>query len=134
IGRAPGVVRAGAVIENAEGPAESPWESQLRWRVLIAGFTAPGLQIPVHTHSGTFYPDLVWAGDSVRSTWDYIALEYDGVQKYRDPEDLYQEKKREDALRSAGCLVIRVTKSDLHRPGRMLRELAPHVHLAPKAA
>lgn len=133
VGRAPGVIRARAVVAHAEGRAESPSESQLRWRVLVAGFTAPELQIPVRTGAGTFYPDLLWSGASVKSTWKTIAMEYDGMQKYQDPQDLYEEKKREDALRSAGCLVVRATRSDLYRPGRMLRALAEHVHLDPEA-
>lgn len=133
LGPARGVVRARAVIAHADAHAESPAESQLRWRVLVAGFAAPRLQGLVTTDLGAFYPDLLWTGKVVRSRWKAIALEYDGAAKYESADTLVEEKRREDALRSAGCLVLRATAADLREPGRILRQLQEHVELDPDA-
>src|SRR5699024_4433413 len=44
---APGTVRARAVIAHADGRAESPPESELRWLLLSEHFPAPVLQMAV---------------------------------------------------------------------------------------
>lgn len=127
MGPARGVVRVRVVVEHADGRAESPAESRVRCVVLAEGFPSPQLQVPVRTATGIYYPDLLWSGKAVRSAWRTVALEYDGVGKYGEREDLYAEKVREDALRSVGCLVIRATKADLRDPRRLLRDLRSHV-------
>lgn len=129
-----GVVRARAVLAHADGRAESPAESQVRCLALAEGFLPPQLQARVSTTKGIYYPDLLWSGDAVRSNWRAVAVEYDGVAKYEAPEDLYAEKVREDALRSAGCLVIRATKVDLRDPRRLLGDLRTNLTLDPEAA
>src|SRR5699024_3263585 len=130
---APGTVRARAVIAHADGRAESPPESELRWLLLSEHFPAPVLQMAVHTDSGTYYPDLGWRAHDSRRKERPVALEYDGVAKYGSTEDLYQEKRREDALRRAGCHVIRVTKDDLRKPGALLEGLRGLVRPEPGA-
>lgn len=134
LGRGRGVVQARAVIAHADARSESPPESQLRWLVLTHGFVQPEPQGRIDTASGSYYPDLVWTGDVVRGSWSAVALEYDGVVKYETSEDIYSEKLREDALRAAGCLVIRATKADLRRPDRLLSALTAHIAIDPGAA
>ncbi|MGC0252337.1 hypothetical protein [Pseudactinotalea sp. Z1748] len=73
-------------------------------------------------------------GTGRSSAWRSVALEYDGVAKYSEREDLYAEKVREDALRSVGCLVLRATRADLRDPRRLLRDLRSHVPQDPEAA
>lgn len=126
LGRAPGVVRARAIVAYADGRAESPGESRLRWVVLKSGFAAPILQPCICTAVGDFYADLGWRSEEGRPT-QWVLAEYDGVTKYQANEDLYREKQREDALRDAGCVVIRATKQDIAHPGRLTRLLQRHV-------
>lgn len=129
-----GVVRARAVLAYAQGRAESPAESRLRWLVLTEGFVEPDLQVAVRTAQGTYYPDMLWSGADVLSGWRSVALEYDGVAKYQESQDLYDEKVREDALRAAGCHVIRATKADLRDPRSLVRTLTKHVAVESQAS
>ncbi|MGC0272471.1 type IV toxin-antitoxin system AbiEi family antitoxin domain-containing protein [Pseudactinotalea sp. Z1739] len=122
-----GVVRARAVLSHADGRSESAAESLVRWIVLSAGFTAPDLQVAVATELGTFYPDLLWSGADVHSEWQMVGLEYDGVAKYTQGSDVYDEKRREDALRSVGCLIVRATRADLSDSRRLITDLRRHV-------
>lgn len=126
-----GVVGARAVIAHADARSESPAESWVRWLMLTTGFAVPDLQTPVVTDQGTFYPDLLWSGAVVRGNWRFIGVEYDGVAKYQSPDDLYAEKVREDALRAAGCLVIRATRADRRDPRRLVATVGQHVLLDP---
>lgn len=132
LGPVPGVVRARAVVAHADGRAESPGESRLRWLVLTGGFIAPTLQPRISTSSGIFYPDLGWeTSEEGEQACRWVVIEYDGVAKYRSTEDLFREKQREDALREAGCAVIRVTSDHLARPTRLLQSLSRHIAIAP---
>lgn len=46
-------------------------------------------------------------------------LEFDGLVKYRTPEDLRAEKIREDRLRTLGYEVVRLTWADLGDPAQV---------------
>src|SRR5699024_4372293 len=132
-GSAPGAVRARAVLTHADGRAESRPESELRWLLLSEHFPAPVPQMAVHTDRGTFYPDLGWPAHVSRTKNRSVVLEYDGAVKYQRANDLYDEKRREDALRRAGCNVIRVTKHDLREPGALLQNVSALVRPEPGA-
>ena len=49
-----------------------------------------------------------------------MLIEVDGKTKYADgdPQVLWREKRREDDMRAAGKIVVRVTWSDLETPGK----------------
>jgi very-short-patch-repair endonuclease len=52
-----------------------------------------------------------------------VVVEFDGAVKYEGAEGraaLVREKQREDRLREAGYIVIRVTWSDLDRPAVLM--------------
>lgn len=105
-------------VSHAHPAAESPGESLSRARILLAGFPVPELNAPVSLPTGVVYPDMLWRAAGVIG-------EVDGRMKYRLPDDLYAEKRREDRLRAAGFLVVRWTVADmLARPGRVLAELS----------
>ena len=65
-----------------------------------------------------------WAG-STSSSGDQVDHRVDGKVKYAtgDPEVLWREKKREDALRALGYTVVRITWSDLERPGAVVAKV-----------
>ena len=101
-----GTARAVAVIELADGGAESPGETATRFVVLRAGLPRPQTQLRVETRLGTFWGDLGW------DEWSLL-LEYDGRAKYLSVDDLVREKRRHDALVEAGWQILRVTKEDI---------------------
>ncbi len=54
-----------------------------------------------------------------------MLIEFDGRMKYAsgDPSVLWAEKRREDRLREAGYIVIRVTWADLKEPARIVARI-----------
>lgn len=101
------------VFELADPGAQSPPESYLRARLVLAGLPRPVTQHPVPLPSGlVLHPDLAWPDFQV-------AVEYDG-QWHADPEQLHRDRLRLNQLAGAGWLVLRVT-------GRRLRHDFPAV-------
>ena len=51
-----------------------------------------------------------------------VAVEFDGAVKYggaQGRDELFKEKRREERLTAAGCVVIRLVWSDLDHPERI---------------
>ncbi len=69
---------------------------------------------------GRRYPPIP-ADSRVRGT--RVLVEFDGAVKYADARALFQEKQREDALRRAGWVLVRVVWSDLEDAVRLRRRL-----------
>ncbi|MFI5099104.1 MAG: type IV toxin-antitoxin system AbiEi family antitoxin domain-containing protein [Actinomycetes bacterium] len=81
------------VVEFADGRSESPGESLSRVAIASHGLPAPQLQAWVHDSAGPIgRVDFLWPEQRVVG-------EFDGRLKYRRPEDLWAEKRREDRLR-----------------------------------
>jgi very-short-patch-repair endonuclease len=59
-----------------------------------------------------------------------VLVEFDGAVKYEDRRALYEEKQREDALRRAGWVLVRLVWSDLADPRRVERRIAAALALA----
>lgn len=105
-----GRARARWVLDHADGGAESPWETWLRYLCLRAGLPRPRTQAPVVTPQGVFRCDLGWPEHGVFA-------EFDGRSKYRDgalraghdgTDELLREKRRYEAVRAAGVDPVRV--------------------------
>ncbi|RGC71004.1 hypothetical protein C5N14_00685 [Micromonospora sp. MW-13] len=114
----PGGRRARWVFDLADPGAQSPPESELRVRLVLAGLPRPVAQHPVRLASGlVLHPDLAWPQFRV-------AVEYDGTW-HADAEQLHRDRQRLNQLVGAGWLVLHVT-------GRRLRHdfpaLAREVH------
>lgn len=120
--------RARLVVELADAGAQSPWETWTRYVLLRAGFPRPRTQVPVSTRLGTFHADVGW------DEWGPL-LEFDGFVKYRDEVPgrgrgyaadvaLFEEKRREDAIREAGRTLLRVTARD--SPAELVRRVLRH--------
>ena len=63
-----------------------------------------------------------------------VLIEFDGALKFADdPKALFKEKKREDWLRRLGYIVVRVTWSDLERPGWIVAQVRRALRLAEAA-
>jgi hypothetical protein len=100
--------RASRALLFANGLSGSPGESLSRVLIDRGGFAAPELQREVRVNGQRYFADFAWDG---------VIGEYDGRDKYRDPEMLrgrspdqvrWEEKRREDAIRlSTGCRFVR---------------------------
>jgi len=110
----PGQLRSRWVAEHAREQVESPLESLARAVIVRAGFPEPTPQVWVHTAKGWFRVDLMDEANR-------LITEADGKLKYATATTLWEEKKREDALRDADHEVIRFTMSDHHNPAPWLR-------------
>ncbi|WP_395640730.1 hypothetical protein [Pseudolysinimonas sp.] len=95
-----GARRAERALEIATGLAESPLESISLVPIALAGFARPQQQIEVIARGHRYRLDFFWPDQGVVG-------EADGRDKYRSPADLWEEKQREDALRSIDLRVAR---------------------------
>ncbi|MFY1625340.1 hypothetical protein ACN268_19380 [Micromonospora sp. WMMD735] len=101
-----GGVRARRVFELSDPAAQSPPESHLRVRLVLAGLPRPVAQHPVRLPSGlVLHPDLAWPEFRV-------AVEYDG-RWHSDPEQLHRDRRRLNHLIAAGWTVLHVTSRRL---------------------
>lgn len=99
----PGVRQAREVLALGSPLAESPLESLIRWAMHRSGFPTPQLQVVLRGYR----VDLLLREHN-------LVVEADGRVKYTDDE-LWQEKRREHVLRTAGFDVERVLWSDVVR-------------------
>ena len=120
LGRSPGVRSARRAIQLMDGRSESAGESVSRVRIISDGLPAPELQLDIRTPDGRFVARVDFGWKEQRTVG-----EFDGKIKYgrllrpgqRIEDVLYEEKKREDAIRDLGWKVVRWLWEDLYRPG-----------------
>jgi hypothetical protein len=111
-----GARAGGRVVASADGGSESVGESRARIAFDAAGLPTPELQAEILDARGM----LVGRVDFLFRE-QHTIVEFDGKIKYSeelapdgDPaQALWQEKKREDRLRSLGYEVVRITWADL---------------------
>lgn len=134
----PGIARARRARGLLDGRSESVGESCSRVLMQEQGVPAPEPQFQVYDHTGAMVArcDFGWVEQGLLG-------EFDGKVKYgallrpgQRPEDVvFREKRREDALRELGWMVIRWCWSDLQRPevlaARLRRALARAAPAAP---
>lgn len=113
-----------AVLAQADGRVESPGET-------LTGYVVRGMglelepQFEVQAEGRQFRADFRIKGTRV-------LVEFDGRVKYAtgDGRVLFEEKQREDALRRAGWVVVRVVWSDLRDPAALRRRVRNALRLA----
>ncbi|TFV69004.1 hypothetical protein E4P39_21865 [Blastococcus sp. CT_GayMR19] len=113
---------AARVVGFADSRSESVGESRSRVILHELGLAPSTLQFEVRTPAGAFVArtDVAWEADRVVG-------EFDGRMKYgrllrpgQDPgEAVFEEKRREDAIRDEGWDVVRWTWTDLNDPQRL---------------
>lgn len=115
--RWPGAPRAVRAAALADGRAESPLETRGRLRMVGAGLPAPELQVEIHAGGRLVGVVDAWFEEAA------VAVEFDGRVKYTDPwrnrspeRVLWEEKRREDELRSLDIRIVRVADVDLGAP------------------
>lgn len=113
----PGAPAAGRVVRHATALAESPGETLLRVDLLQLGYPNAVPQFRVRGHSGKQYRvDL-----AIRELG--VLVEFDGDVKYTDRASLISEKRREDDLRLAGWVIVRVVWAELGDLDRLRAKL-----------
>jgi hypothetical protein len=131
MGRWPGIRQARRTVALLDPQSESAGESVSRVRLHQDGLPTPELQQDVYDDEGHFVArvDFYWKEQRTIG-------EFDGKIKYgrllkpgQAIEDvLFEEKRREDALRDLGWQIVRWLWRDLYRPGvirdRVLRAFA----------
>ncbi len=108
-------------LERADASAETALESASRGLLHVAGLPSPELQIWVRGDDGRWYRcDMGWREQRVLG-------EADGRVKYRTPEDLWEEKRRQEAILGTGdwTRLVRWTSTDVWRgPDTFLARVA----------
>lgn len=99
----PGSGRARSAVTFADPGGTSALESISRWEMARAGLPAPLLQQRIDDDARV---DFLWPAEGVVG-------EADGRFKYRTPDDLYREKRRQDRLEQLGYRVVRWGWSDV---------------------
>jgi predicted transcriptional regulator of viral defense system len=113
----PGLAQAARALNLADGRAESPLETRGRLALRASGLPRPELQVEIHGAAGLIGRVDAWYDDAA------LAIEFDGQVKYTDPRHasspgkvLWDEKRREDAMRSLGIRFVRLVNEDLGAP------------------
>lgn len=112
-----GSPRARQMLELADGRSESPGESLLRL-IAVRGGVPVEPQYIVRDAGGAFL-----ARCDLRVTGTNVLVEFDGKLKYKDPEALFAEKQREDAVRRAEWRMERFVWAHLSNPAEVVRRL-----------
>jgi hypothetical protein len=119
----PGRADARAAVHLADGLAESPGESWARVLFISLGLPKCDLQAEIRDGQERFVARVDFLFRTYRTV-----VEFDGLVKYggaHGREALIDEKRREDALRSLGYQVVRLTWRDLYDSAlvdRLVRE------------
>lgn len=126
----PGTGTARAAVAFADQRSESVGESRLR--VLMDTYGLPTPELQVHFGPGA---DAVVARVDFLFRQQRVVVEFDGLVKYRDQavDVVLREKRREDRLRAAGYLVVRVDWDDLDHPERLVRRICQAFAMATSA-
>ncbi len=111
--------RAVRVVALADGRSESPGESWARLVMAEAGLPTPELQGLIRDEAGE-----VMARVDFLFRRERVVVEFDGAVKYGGAARsgqlaLVAEKRREDAIRRLGYVVVRLTWADLANPARV---------------
>lgn len=107
---------AARVVRFADGRSESVGESRSRVVLAEIGLATPSLQFEVRKTAGAFVARTDFAWEQQR-----VVGEFDGRVKYgrllrpgqHPGEAVFEEKRREDAIRDEGWEVVRWTWPDL---------------------
>lgn len=100
--------RFARVLRIVDGRAESPQESRLRARLVMAGLPKPRVQFNVRTSDGGFVARVDLAWEECR-----LAVEYDGLWHTASPRQIHKDRRRLNALQVAGWTVLHVTSDRL---------------------
>lgn len=122
--------RVRQMIDRASPLSESAGESRLRLIAADGGLELEP-QFEIRLADGRCFRS------DFRVKGTRVLLEFDGLVKYAGAEGrraLAREKEREDALRAAGWIVVRITWRELDRPAQLLARIKAAIATAERAA
>lgn len=134
--RRPGMRRARRALRLVDGRSESVGESETRLAMRAIGLPTPEMQVEVYSARDRFLG---------RCDFGYlehaVLIEFDGKTKYcrdRRPGEsasdvVLREKAREDSLRAAGFIVVRVAWADLHQPDQLAQRIQDAIAIGRRA-
>lgn len=126
LGPARGVRSARAVLALADGFADGPGESRMRWAALAAGLPIPVCQAELWVDGAQYFADAAWRVAGPERTRLVIA-EFDGDVKYRGQDGadaVVREKRREDAIRRRHrAEFARLDTPTVNRPERAAQQI-----------
>jgi hypothetical protein len=102
------VIRLRALIPFADGRAESPMESRMRWRFIDAGLPVPDLQIEVAEG---------WRWHRLDTGWrEYrLGAEFDGLEAHMTRQQLAADRDRHNWLSERNWGLMHFTAIDVYR-------------------
>jgi very-short-patch-repair endonuclease len=104
-------------LPHVDPRRESPLESFSYGQMVVHDLPLPSLQTRIRTPEGDLYPDFLWEEAMVIG-------EADGMSKYRSPDVLRNEKRRQERLERMGFLVVRWDDRDIRRgPAEVIARL-----------
>lgn len=103
-----GVVRLSRLIPVADGRAESPMESRMRWRFIDGGLPAPELQVEVGEGSRLHRLDTGWRDDR-------LGAEFDGLEAHMTRQQLAADRDRHNWLTERDWRLLHFTAVDVYR-------------------
>ena len=116
------------VVDLADGRSESPGESWARLVMAEIGLPTPELQALIEDETGAVVARVDFLFRRER-----VVVEFDGAVKYGGAQGraaLVAEKRREDAIRRLGYVVVRLTWADLRSPERVRALIRAAMRLA----
>ena len=117
------VIRLRALVPHADGRAESPMESRMRWRFIDGGLPTPELQVRVGDDGRVRYLDTGWLGRRV-------GAEFDGLEAHMTAEQLQDDRRRHNWLTDRGWRLLHFTAVDVYRrPAAMIATTASALRL-----
>ena len=122
-----GVVRFRRVAELAEPSAESPMETRLRLRLVLAGLPRPEVQVDLCDGEGRFVGrvDLFYRASR-------LAIEYDGATHR---ESLIDDNRRQNLILNAGFRLLRFAAPDVMKtPDSVVAQVRGHLESVPRTA
>jgi hypothetical protein len=102
------VVRLRRLIPFADGRADSPMESRMRWRFIDGGLPAPDLQIEVAEGTRWHRMDTGWR--------EYrLGAEFDGLEAHMTRQQLAADRDRHNWLTERDWRLLHFTAVDVYR-------------------
>jgi very-short-patch-repair endonuclease len=116
-----GVRRMGQLVLRADGRAESPMESRMRWRFLESGLPAADLQIEIRSARRRHRLDLGWR--------EYrLGAEFDGLEAHMTRRQLAADRDRHNWLTEQEWRLLHFTAVDVYRSWRpMVATVRRHI-------
>lgn len=102
------VVRLRRLLPFADGRAESPMESRMRWRFIVGGLPAPDLQIEVRAAGRRHRLDTGW--EEYR-----VGAEFDGLAAHMTRQQLDADRDRHNWLAEHDWRLLHFTAVDVYR-------------------